>query len=134
MSRFVLVDFDTERRDGRDFEVVRPIGVLLERDTEGFESLYLDEVTEGRDTGSDNYRRTMEAVDEFRTKWDTGQPVEITVGQLFTYLSVGSYLGLRYRTVGMLDDGVTIEEAFQTYVVDREPLPELREGEELPQI
>lgn len=119
--RAILVDFDTE--PGRAFEDVRPIGVLVEREGgSGFESLYLEAVTEEGDSGHDNYVRTMAQTQEFRDRWDLGEDVGAPVSTYFEYLAESGYLGLRLRTLGFLDDGVTLQEAFDQYVVRAEPL------------
>lgn len=127
----ILVDFDTE--PGRDFEDVRPIGVLLERGAlAGFDSLYLATVTQDEDdTGHDNYVRTMEAVAEWREMWDKGLPNtgKVTVSELFAYLAENGYLGLRLRSVGKVDDSVTLEEAFLKYVVSGEALEAIEDEE-----
>lgn len=134
MSRHVLIDFRTEGHLGREFDSIKPIGILMERaDGRGFESRYLPEVTEDQDAGHDNYVRTMQATDEFRDAWNNGFPVAVTVGELFTYLADQSYLGTRFRSLGMVDDGVTIEDAYRRYVVGAEPLPVL-DDEELPSV
>ena len=133
MAKTILVDFDTELF--RTFEDQRPIGVLLERGDgkPGFESQYLQEVTDDEvDTGHDNYVRTMQVVDEFRTAWNSGGGVDISVSELFTYLADNSYLGLRLRSLGKVDDGVTLEEVFNLYVVGEAPLPVV-DDEEFPQ-
>lgn len=127
----ILVDFDTE--PGRDFADVRPIGVLLERKPgEGFDSLYLQTVTDDEDdTGHDNYVRTMNATEAFREIWDKGLDAEpiATVEELFTYLATNGYLGLRLRALGKVDDAVTLEEAFDLYVVQAKPLVEMSDEE-----
>lgn len=130
MSKTILVDFDTE--PGRDFERVRPIGVLLERSGRaGFDSQYLEAVTEEGDSGHDNWVRTMQAVEEFRLRWDHGDEFRgmVTVRELFTYLADNSYLGLRLRSLGDVDDGVSLAEVFERYVVQAEPLPILSDEE-----
>lgn len=132
MSKTILVDFDTELF--RTFEDQRPIGVLLERGNgePGFESQYLQTVTDDEEeTGHDNYVRTMQVVDEFRAAWNQGGTVDISVPELFTYLADNSYLGLRLRSLGKVDDGVTLEEAFDLYVVVESPLP-VMDDEEFP--
>lgn len=123
MSKTILVDFDTSK--GRDFEKQRPIGVLLERvGRPGFDSQYLESITEDSDDGHDNYVRTTQVVDEFRLRWDKGDELKgmTSVRQLFTYLADQSYLGLRLRSLGDVDDGVTLAEAFDLYVVQALPL------------
>lgn len=123
MSKTILVDFDTE--PGRSFDRVRPIGVLLERvGRAGFDTQYLEVVTEEGDSGHDNYVRTMEVTNEFSLRWDKGDELKgmATVRELFTYLADQSYLGLRLRSLGDVDDGVTLQEAFELYVVQQEPL------------
>ncbi len=134
MAKTILVDFDTER--SRDFEEIRPIGILLERgDRPGFDSQYLQSVTDDEDeTGHDNYVRTMEATELFRELWDKGDTLEgiggeTSVAQLFTYLADNSYLGLRLRSLGMVDDAVTLQAAFEMYVVNGEPLPVMSDEE-----
>lgn len=118
--RTILVDFDTE--PGRNFDDVRPIGVLLERfEGAGFDSMYLESVTEEGDSGHDNYVRTMTETQEFRDRWDAGEDVGAPVSAYFTYLADNSYLGLRLRVLGKVDDGVTLQEAFDKYVVRAEP-------------
>ncbi len=132
MSKTILIDFDTELF--RTFEDQRPIGVLLERGNgdPGFDTQYLFTVTDDEDeTGHDNYMQTAQAVEEFRSAWDQGAPVEIRVADLFTYLADQSYLGLRLRTLSKVDDSVTLEEAFNLYVVGETPLPVL-DDEEFP--
>jgi len=130
--RTLLVDFDTD--PGRHFEAIRPIGVLLEREGgQGFESRYLEAVTESGDSGFDNYERTMAETQEFRDQWNTGESPGVTVKEYFTYLADNSYLGLRLRTLGMVEDAATLEQAFERYVVQAEPLPEL-DDEEFPQV
>lgn len=130
----IIVDFDTEV--GREFEQARPIGVLLERlEPAGFESLYLESVTEDEDeTGHDNYVRMMEATADIRRAYDKGQPTPglVTVEEMFTRLADGSYLGLRLRVLGKVDDGVSLEEAFEQYVTLGQPLV-IRSDEEFPQ-
>jgi hypothetical protein len=126
----ILVDFDTE--PGRYFEDIHPIGVLLERGSvPGFDTMYLPSVTDDADSGHDNYVRTMEQVAEFRQAWDKGEetPGMTTVEKLFMYLATGGYLGLRLRTIGKVEDGVTLEEAFDLYVVQEKPLAAMRDEE-----
>jgi len=65
-------------------------------------------------------------VEEYRK---SGGPFDAV--RLFTYLADNTYLGLRLHTVGLVEDGMTIDEAFSRFVVNREPLPAL-EDEELP--
>ncbi len=122
--KHIIVDFDTEGYLGRDFDAVRPIGVLLERGEQaGFDSLYLESVTEEQDSGHDNYVRTMEATQTIRDIWDAGlEEPTVTVEQLFTRLADAGYLGLRLRSLGKVDDGVTLQEVFDQYVVQAEPL------------
>ncbi len=120
----IIVDFDTEV--GREFEQARPIGILLERlELPGFDSLYLETVTDDEDdTGHDNYVRMMEAVADLRLAYDKGLPLEglPTVEELFTRLADGSYLGLRLRVLGKIENDVTLEAAFEQYVTDATPL------------
>jgi len=130
MSKTILVDFDTSQ--GRDFERQRPIGVLLQRvGRAGFDVQYLESITEDSEDGHDNYVRTMQAVEEFQLRWDKGDelPGMTTVRQLFTYLADQSYLGLRLRSLGDVDDAVTLAEAFELYVVQQEPLVLARDEE-----
>lgn len=129
----IIVDFDTEI--GREFEQARPIGVLLERDVlPGFDSLYLETVTNDEDdTGHDNYVRMMDAVADVRFAYDKGQPLEgmVSVEEMFTRLADDSYLGVRLRTLGKVEDGVSLEEAFTQYVTLEQPLV-IRSDEEFP--
>lgn len=131
MSKTILVDFDTE--PGREFDDLRPIGVLLESlDPIGFTSRYLAAVTEEQDSGHDNYLRTMSAVEELRTGWEVGEPEAVTaasVVEFFVWLADNSYLGLRFRTLGMVDEAVTLDEAFDLYVVQASPLRVLSDEE-----
>ena len=134
MAKTILVDFDTESREGRDFEVIRPIGVLLEYgEAAGFESLYDFAVTDEQDSGHDNYVRTMQATEEQRAKWDQGEDPGVSVAELFTYIADQSYIGTRFRTVGIVDDSVTLTEAYERFVENQEPLPVI-DDEELPRV
>ncbi len=130
MPLAILIDFDTEGPLSRNFDEVIPIGVLLEDAVEGFVTKYLESVTEDQDSGHDNWVRTMSkvegVVEEYRKQGGTFE-----AARLFTYLADNSYLGLRLHSVGLVDDGMTIDEAFSRFVVKREPLPVL-EDEELP--
>jgi len=130
MPLAILVDFDTESPLARNFDEVIPIGVLLEDAVEGFLTKYLESVTEEQDSGHDNWVRTMSkvegVVEEYRK---FGGPFDAV--RLFTYLADNTYLGLRLHAVGLVEDGMTIDEAFSRFVVNREPLPAL-EDEELP--
>lgn len=125
----ILVDFDTEK--GRDPTDNEPIGVLLERgERAGFDSFYTEAVTEEQDSGHDNYVRMMLAVESFRDAWDKGgDDPGVSVVELFTYLVDNSYLGLRFRTLGKVDDSVTIGEAYKRFVENGEPLPVLSDEE-----
>jgi len=128
--RTILVDFDTDA--GRDFNDIVPIGVLLERaDGASFESLYTEAVTERGDSGFDNYVSTMEATSDFRDVWDSGGDSSQfpTVKDLFIYVADNSYLGLRFRAIGMVDDSATLQEVFDLYVVQQEPLPVISDEE-----
>ena len=134
--RAVLVDFDTSG-PRRGFDSVRPIGILLERvGSPGFDSMYLEGVTDGEDPGHDNYVRTMQAVELFREMWDKGEaPQGVTEATetraLLTYLADNSYLGVRLRSLGLVPDETTLGEAFETYVVRAEALP-VSDDEEFP--
>lgn len=132
MPRAILVDFDTEDALSRSFDEVRPIGVLIEDEVEGFVSRYLDLVTEDQGSGHDNWIRTMEAVTGQVEEWRK-RGVELNVPALFTYLADNTYLGLRLHTVGLIPDGMSTEEAFEAYVVNGQPLP-LISDEELPDV
>lgn len=130
MSLAILVDFDTEGPLSRSFDEVTPIGVLLEDAVEGFLVKYLESVTEEQDFGHDNWVRMMSkvegVVEEYRKQGGT-----FDAARLFTYLADNSYLGLRLHSVGLVEDGMTIDEAFSRFVVNQEPLPVI-EDEELP--
>ncbi len=130
MSLAILIDFNTEGPLSRNFDEVIPIGVLLEDAVEGFVTKYLESVTEEQDSGHDNWVRTMSkvegVVEEYRK-----QGGSFDAARLFTYLADNTYLGLRLHTVGLVDNGMTIDEAFTKFVENGEPLPAL-EDEELP--
>lgn len=130
MPLAILIDFNTEDALARNFDHVTPIGVLLEDATEGFLVKYLETVTEDQDIGHDNWVRTMTAVEryveDYRKRGESFDAV-----RFFTYLADNTYLGLRLHTVGLVENGMTIDEAFTKFVVNREPLPAL-EDEELP--
>lgn len=132
MSKLILVDFNTEGALSRNFDEVEPIGVLLEDEIEGFRTLYSTAVTESQGPGHDNWIRTLAAVAaQLMGYQKRGEPLDVP--ELFTYLADNSYLGLRLRAVGRVDDEMTIQEAFDRFVVNREPLP-LLEDEELPSV
>lgn len=132
MSKAILIDFSTEHQLGTSIAGLVPIGVYLERATRGFDSLYLTSITEDSEAGHDNYVRTMEAVEEFRFEWDHFDrqlAKGVSVEELFVYISQQSYLGLRYRVIGKVEDSVTLEEAFTKYVVNQEPMTVLDDEE-----
>ena len=49
-------------------------------------------------------------------------PVQLIPVSVQKHLADQSYLGLRLRSLGDVDDGVTLQEAFELYVVQQEPL------------
>ena len=79
--------------------------------------------------GHDNYIRTLEVVDPFRIIWDNGGDPGVSVAQLFTYLADQSYLGLRLRSLGKVDSDVSLDEVYERYVAQAEPLEPMSDEE-----
>lgn len=124
----VLVDFDTVV--GRDFSRIHPIGLFLETPEGGIEMRWRT-VFEDGEADSDNYLRTLKAVESWLEGWRSGSLPEgaPTARQMLTYLADQSYLGTRYRSISMLEDDVSLEEAFKRFVVHEEPLPVVADAE-----
>lgn len=114
----VLVDFDTH--GGRDFAVVKPIGVWVTRDDGGLDVRYLPEVEDANDPGHDNYMRTLMMLEPFLNAWRSGGGVQDFRSHLI-YLAETSYLGFTFRTIAEIDVGA--DEAYDRFVVKQEPLP-----------
>ena len=121
--RVVMVDFDTSR--GTDFGKVRPIGVFL-ASPDG-KAVVLRYRPEDEEEPSDNYFGTMTYVQPFLDEWRHGFPVAWS--QLLVRMEEQTYLGLRFRTVSLVPDEMTVEEAFERFVVKAEPLPVVDEKE-----
>lgn len=116
----VLVDFDTHM--GRDFEVQRPIGVWLTRADGGIDLRYRPEVEDGEDPGNDNYLLTYQSLEEFVDGW-RGGTMTPDFAALLEYLSETTYLGRCFRTFSEVPDEMTIDEAYERFVVNEEALP-----------
>jgi hypothetical protein len=83
---------------------------------------YRSEVEDAEDDGHDNYLRTLRSLEEFVDQWRSGQG-KPDFPALLEYVTEVGYLGWTFRTVGVVDDPITISEAFERFVMDEEPLP-----------
>jgi hypothetical protein len=119
-----MVDFATPIRS---MESYFPIGVwCASPDGSSVELRYQSEVEE---EPHDNYLRTMSVLGGVLDAWRRGDAVRWDVE--LVRAAGNDYLGLRFRTLSQVDDEVTIDEAYEQFVVRQEPLPEV-ELKELP--
>ena len=116
----IMGDFDTS--GGRDFEALRPIGVWLTQADGGISLRYRPEVEDGEDVGHDNYLRTLRSLEDPVDQWRAGKALP-DFAELLVRVSDSSYLGLTFRTIGIVDDAMSIDEAFERFVIAEEPLP-----------
>lgn len=116
---WVLVDFDTHM--GRGFEKYVPIGVWVTLPNGGLDVRYLDDVTEGDHPGFENYLRTYQELEQHLDAWRAGQE-EPDFPALLEWCQEMTYLGFRFRTLAEIEE-MTLDEAFERYVVRAEALP-----------
>lgn len=117
---WVLVDFDTHM--GRDFDAQVPIGVWVTRPDGGVDLRYLTEVTEGDHPGFDNYLRTYQQLEEHLDAWRAGT-AQPDFEELLQWVTETAYLGFKFSTLAEFDEEISLDEAFDRFVVNGEPLP-----------
>lgn len=127
MSKAMLVDFDAEA--GFNFDEMRRIGVVIEDGSGGVSLRYRSEVIEDEaDTGFLDYVRTLQRIEPFLEAWNRrAESQDWRV--IFTRLANESYLGLRFRVVSLVEDEVTVDDAYERYVVNGEDIPVVEDEE-----
>lgn len=124
MSRVVLVDFETNPEG--DIELYRPIGVVLvSPDGRDVEVRYTDEAA---DEPSDNYLRTTAYLQPHLDEWRHGQ-ADFEWRDILVRMVEGAVLTLRFHTIATVPDEMTIDEAYERFVLQQEPLPDTSDEE-----
>ncbi len=121
MPKAMLIDFDAEV--GFTFDEMPRIGVLIEDGQGGLVIRYRREIEEQEAlTGHQDYKQTVEAITPAIDAWNN-EAEKIDWRALLTRLANQSYLGLRFRVVTLVDDEMTLDEAFARYVEGDELIP-----------
>lgn len=122
MSRVIVIDFVLGEGES-GFTAAQPIGVILENDSGGVDIRYRDEAIESDSSPvNEAYMSTMLYLERWLQAWRSGE-AEVDWEQVLTKLADSSYLSIRYRNISRVGDEMTIEDAYETFVVEGEPLP-----------